>query len=423
MGLSAIKLSDIENAFDDFYKIMMHSEHFRVFFEGQDQVDDLIKRQADNFYQSLSMSEVEFRENYTQLGLMHAKMKLPFEDMVAALSMVRDNLLKNTPISGSEIYHIIENMERYLARGYLDFQFDDVLSQLDLSIDNVEGAYAKTDQEVVVRPIKWLKGIVVNFQSNNHIEHKDILTADLCPLTPMIQNLDVETALKQRILMSHTEQHSLALSMAFFFRDADYMLASFMFAKLFAITVSLSNQIGLAVSQQAIEELHYDALTGLLLRHSLEAKLTETTNKCRQANHSVAVMMLDLDHFKKINDTWGHQAGDKVLKVLGDLVQRNQRDNDLAFRYGGEEFLLFVSSVTLEKAERVAERIRTQVEALVIEWEDITIPLTMSVGVLVIEPIHLGLPMETYIEKADQNLYQAKESGRNKVVISQFAAG
>ncbi|MEA3406089.1 MAG: GGDEF domain-containing protein [Pseudomonadota bacterium] len=420
MSLSSINLSDIENAFDDFYKIMMGSEHFRVFFEGQDQVDALIKRQADNFYQSLSMSDFEFKQNYLQLGLMHAKMKLPFEDMVAALSMVRDNLLKNTPIEASEIYHIIEKMERYLAKGYLVYQFEDVISQLELSLENVEGAYAEADQDIVSRPLNWLKRIVTGFQNNDHIEHEDILTADLCPLTTMIHGLDVEMDLKQRILMSHTEQHSLALSMAFFFRDEDYMLASFMFAKLFAITVSLSSQIGLAVSHQAIEELHYDSLTGLLLRHSLEGKLKESINKCKLTNQTVAVMMLDLDHFKNINDTWGHQAGDKVLKALGELVQFNQREHDLSFRYGGEEFLLFVTKVTLENAESVAERIRRQVETLVVEWEGTQIPLTMSVGALVITPENLTKSIETYIDKADQNLYQAKDTGRNRVVISMF---
>jgi len=420
MGFSSINSSDIEKAFSDFYHLMMNSEHFRVFFEGQEQVDALIKKQANNFYDSLSMSDEDFQKNYLELGLMHAKMKLPFEDMVSALSMVRDNLLKNTPIEASVIYSIVDKMERYLAKGYLLYQFDDVLSQLQLSIESVEGAYSEEDQEVVLRPLNWLSRIIKGFQSDKRLEHEDILTADLCPLTPMIQALEVEPELKQRILISHTEQHSLALSMAFFFREKDYMLASFMFAKLFAITVSLSNQIGLAVSHQAIEELHYDALTGLLLRHSLDTKLLYTLNHSAIANQSVAIMMLDLDHFKNINDTWGHQAGDKVLEALGRLVQSNQRENDLAFRYGGEEFLLLVSKVSFDNAKAVAERIRLEVEALIVEWEGKRIPLTMSVGALFMEGDQLDEPIDVYIEKADQNLYEAKETGRNKVVISKF---
>jgi len=420
MAFTCINPKNIEKAFTEFYQFMMNSEHFHVFFTGQDQVDALIKIQANNFYESLSMSDEDFIKNYVDLGLMHAKMQLPFEDMVSGLSMVRDNLLKNTSIDTKKIYNIVEKMECYLAKGYLVYQFEDVLNQLQLSIENVHGAYAEEDQNVVTKPLNWLLLIVKGFKADKKLEHSDILTADLCPLTSKIKALDIEPELRQRILMSHTEQHSLALSMAFFFREEDYMLASFMFAKLFAITVSLSNQIGLAVSQQAIEELHYDALTGLLLRHSLETKLLNTLNQSASANQSVAMMMLDLDHFKKINDTWGHQAGDKVLEELGQLIQNNQRENDLAFRYGGEEFLLFVSKISFENAQSIAERIRLQVEALTIEWEGKCIPLTMSIGGVFIEGDQLGESIDAYIEKADQNLYEAKETGRNKVIMSKF---
>lgn len=420
MQLSSIKAAVIEEAFKDFYQLMMTSEHFRVILDSHNQMEAIILRQADNFYQSLSMSDKDFKDNYRQLGLNYAKMALPFEIMVSALGMVRDNLLKNTPVQASEIYKIIEKMECYLAKGYLVYQFEDVLIQLELAIENIEAIYTETDLEVAIRPISWLKRIVSGFQGSNSLEHADILTADLCPLTPLINALNVELELKQRILVSHTEQHSLALSMAFFFREEDYMLANFMFSRLFAMTMSLSNQIGLAISHQAIEELQYDALTGLLLRHSLEQKFYETLNKSILKNQSTAIMMLDADHFKKINDSWGHSAGDKVLKMLGELVKSNQREDDFAFRYGGEEFLILLPNVSLENTQMIAERIRQQVEVLKVEWEGVLIPLTLSIGALLIDSSHLNAPMESYIEKADKNLYQAKKSGRNKVVITRF---
>jgi diguanylate cyclase (GGDEF)-like protein len=420
MQLSSIKAVTIEDAFKAFYELMVASEYFKEYFDNPDQMEIIIMGQADSFYQSLSMSDKEFKDNYIQLGLSYAKMVLPLEVMVSALSMVRDYLLKNTPVQAPVIYRMIEKMECYLARGYLVYQFEDVLSQLELAIENIEAIYAEANQEVVIQPVSWLKRIVSGFQGDKRLEHADILTATLCPLTPLIDALDVESELKQRILTSHTEQHSLALSMAFFFRKEDYLLANFMFSRLFAMTMSLSNQIGLAVSHQAIEELQYDALTGLLLRHSLKQKFQETVNKSVIGNQSIAIMMLDADRFKNINDTWGHPAGDKVLKALAELVQSNQRQDDLAFRYGGEEFLLLLSNVSLENTQMIAERIRQQVEALDVDWEGVVMPLTMSIGVLLIDAVQLNAPMESYIEKADQNLYQAKESGRNKVVISRF---
>lgn len=418
MDLSEISIEDIEGAFSDFYRLMMASDHFRVFFSGQAQVEKLIKLQSENFYQSFSMTDEAFEENYLKLGLMHAHLKLPFEDMVSSLSMVRDNLLKNTSINQKYIYSIIEKMERSLAKGYLVFEFQDVLAQLEFSVENVKKTYAEADQERVIRPLNWLAQIIKGFQADKPLLSEDIQTADKCALTPMIEEINIEQALKQRILISHSEQHALGMSMAYFYRNGDYMLASFMFSKLFAITVSLSNQIGLAVSQQAIEKLHFDSLTGLLMRRSLEGKLNESIQQAARLKQSVAVIMMDLDHFKNINDTWGHQAGDRVLSALGSLIKRNQRADDLAFRYGGEEFLLFLPNISLENTQGLGNRLRQQVEALEIEWHGDKIPLTVSVGAVVLAPSDFGLPLESFIDKADQNLYKAKASGRNQVVAS-----
>ncbi|MGM0541485.1 MAG: diguanylate cyclase [Pseudomonadota bacterium] len=420
MQLSSITAVAIEEAFKDFSHLMMTSEHFRVIFDSQQQMEALILQQADNFYQSLSMSDQDFKVNFCRLGLSYAKRALPFEIMVAAFSLARDNLLKNTAVQPSELYTIIEKMEGYLAKGYLVYQFEDVLSQLELASENIKRIYTEDDFEVVMRPISWLKRIVSGFQEDKILEHADILTADFCPLTPLINALDVEIELKQRILISHTEQHALALNMAFFFRQEDYMLANFMFSRLFATTISLSNQIGLAVSHQAIEELQYDALTGLLLRHSLEQKFQETASKNILKNQSIAIIMLDVDHFKNINDSWGHSAGDKVLTLLGELVKSNQRENDFAFRYGGEEFLILLSNVSFENSHMIAERIRQQVEVVEVQWQGALIPLTLSIGVVHIDARDLSGPLESYIEQADQNLYQAKDSGRNRVVITRF---
>ncbi len=418
--LSALGANDIEDAFFQFYDYMIQSEHFKVFFEGQAQIKSLIVRQADNFYKSLSMSDEAFRQNYVDLGLMHAQMKLPFEDIVSALTLIRDALLKSTEITPTVLYDLIEKMERFLARGYLHYQFEDVLQQLTFSNEHAEASYTADDLAIVAGPLIWLKNLVTIFQSGRTPEHQDILTADGCPLTPMIHRLGDESELKERILLTHTEQHSLALSMAFFFKEEDYMLASFMFDKLFAITISLSNQIGLAVSYQTIEALHFDALTGLMTRHSLQHKLQTALKQAALHSKSCAVMLLDLDYFKKINDTHGHPAGDSVLEALGKLVQKNQREHDLAFRYGGEEFLFFFANISSDNASRVAQRIRKEVESLSIKWQNYTIPLTLSIGCLTLRPDQLNAPIQVYIEKADQNLYQAKAQGRNQVVCSEF---
>lgn len=419
MPYKAIQMKDIEPAFKAFYKVMMASEHYREFFSGQDQIEELIHRQARNFHDSLSMSDEDFEDNYIRLGLMHAQMRLPFEDMVSALTMVRDSLLASTQIEASIIYKMIERMEGFLAAGYLKHEFEEVKHQLELAVENVESSHLEKNHSLIQSPLLWLLR-VIDFMQNLDvkIEAKESLSITHCSLATDLQQIEIADDLAKRIHSSHHEQHALASSMNYFYRDGDYMLANFMFSKLFAITISLSNQIGLAVSQHAIEELHYDALTGLLMRHSLEQKFQERLLTSSLAGESAAVMMLDLDHFKQINDTWGHQAGDKVLETLGQLVNRNLRQNDVAFRYGGEEFLVILSNLTYENALNVAERFRKQVEALEVDWEGQPIPLSLSIGALHIKPEYMKTKQETLIEKADQNLYRAKGNGRNQAIIS-----
>ena len=126
-------------------------------------------------------------------------------------------------------------------------------------------------------------------------------------------------------------------------------------------------------------------------------------------------MMLDIDHFKRVNDTYGHQAGDKVIKMLAALIKRCVRETDLAGRYGGEEFAIILTDSTLENATRVAERIRGLAELLEVEHDGQTITFTVSLGLAQFEQ-SLDSPM-VWLEQADQALYRAKESGRNQYCV------
>ena len=131
--------------------------------------------------------------------------------------------------------------------------------------------------------------------------------------------------------------------------------------------------------------------------------------------------MVDLDYFKWINDTYGHQCGDKVLSLTGDLLNHSVRDYDIAARYGGEEFCVLLPGTNEEQASVVAERIRTNVEAAEIEWDGKIFQVSASIGLATLpEPIKQRPPYkpEDLIEDADKALYKAKERGRNRVIIN-----
>lgn len=169
--------------------------------------------------------------------------------------------------------------------------------------------------------------------------------------------------------------------------------------------------------EQLKEELHeqaiHDPLTGLYNRRYLNETLAREITRVERENNSLSVIMSDIDHFKMINDTYGHPVGDKFLMEIASLMKKHTRDSDIVCRYGGEEFLLVFPGTALASAARRAEEIRQQCAEIIIQHEGIDLNVTMSLGVATY-PTH-GKEAEEIIIKADKALYQSKQSGRNRV--------
>ena len=162
--------------------------------------------------------------------------------------------------------------------------------------------------------------------------------------------------------------------------------------------------------------LHYEAiedpLTGLRNRRGLHTYYERriATNKNFD---STAIIMCDIDHFKRVNDTYGHNAGDEVLKHVANTLSNSIGIDDGAFRWGGEEFILLLSHKHMADAAEFAENLRKSIEADVITFEGTDIKITMSFGVSEIDP---ALTTEENVEGVDAKLYYAKEHGRNRVI-------
>ena len=158
-----------------------------------------------------------------------------------------------------------------------------------------------------------------------------------------------------------------------------------------------------------------DELTGLANRRLLMAELEREVRRSERHENPLAILMLDVDHFKNFNDRHGHRAGDAVLKRLANTLRKCVRDVDTVARYGGEEFLVMLPEIPAAEAARVAERIRAASEAdrFTPEGGSATLSVTVSVG-LAVYP-ESGRTADALIEAADQALYQSKESGRNRV--------
>ncbi|GAB6040942.1 diguanylate cyclase [Endothiovibrio diazotrophicus] len=172
-------------------------------------------------------------------------------------------------------------------------------------------------------------------------------------------------------------------------------------------------------SQNALlrEQAIHDSLTGAYNRGHLDNALLLERRIADESGHPLSLLLMDLDHFKRINDNHGHLFGDRVLEGFAALVRQLIRGNDIFARYGGEEFLLVMGGADLDSAAVVAERIRAGAEALLFEHEGERVPLTVSIGVATCagdDPACL----EGQLRRADEALYTAKGAGRNRIEIA-----
>lgn len=179
------------------------------------------------------------------------------------------------------------------------------------------------------------------------------------------------------------------------------------------IALALSNlKLRDTLRQQSIR----DPLTGLFNRRYMEETLVIETERAKRKNEPFSVLMLDLDYFKRFNDTHGHDAGDAVLQALGRFLQQQMRGGDIVCRYGGEEFTIVMPSASLENAHKRAEQLRDRIKGLTVDFKGQPLgSLTLSVGVATF-PMH-GETAEIVLQRADVALYQAKHDGRDRVAI------
>ncbi|MBI5053692.1 MAG: diguanylate cyclase [Chloroflexi bacterium] len=188
------------------------------------------------------------------------------------------------------------------------------------------------------------------------------------------------------------------------------------------LAITVGDQLSLALAnlrlrdelrQQAIR----DPITKLFNRRYMEETLIREVSRAQRNDQSLSVIMIDIDHFKEFNDSFGHEAGDLVLQSLARFLSTRVRGSDVACRYGGEEFTLILPSATLDLARKRAEQIREGIQSIQVKYGGQTLgPITLSLGVAVF-PDH-GVTGEAILQLADAALYRAKQTGRNRVVIS-----
>jgi diguanylate cyclase (GGDEF)-like protein len=205
---------------------------------------------------------------------------------------------------------------------------------------------------------------------------------------------------------------SLTISRSYLLSNFIALSASTIISLLTSIPLVYFYSKVITMKNEIIDLSKFDNLTGLMNRASFIESYEQLIIDANLHHFSITVILFDLDHFKFVNDTFGHVAGDKVLIEVGKITSSLAQEEDLTGRFGGEEFIFVTKNKTKEEAKNIANKIRKNLDHL-IQYENETIKFTVSVGAIHCE--QCNLTSNELIKIADDNLYNAKENGRNRV--------
>jgi diguanylate cyclase (GGDEF)-like protein len=182
------------------------------------------------------------------------------------------------------------------------------------------------------------------------------------------------------------------------------------------MAMHLENQTLVHRQEELLHRATTDPLTGVGNRAAFDARLAIELQRAARDGSEIGLLMIDADHFKRFNDTYGHQAGDRVLQAVARLFDENVRKVDYVARYGGEEFVVIAPTIASEGIAQLAERLRAAVEASALKWEGKNLHVTISIGVAIASGFHdVQAAAVSLVRAADTNLYAAKSAGRNRV--------
>jgi diguanylate cyclase (GGDEF)-like protein len=183
--------------------------------------------------------------------------------------------------------------------------------------------------------------------------------------------------------------------------------------------MNIASLAAIAISNAALLEMTTtDMMTHLKLKHYFYTVLVEKLEVSQEQRIPLSVLMLDIDFFKRFNDTYGHACGDTVLQMVASVIQQNTRNQDMAARYGGEEFVVMLCDTPSATAVKIGERIRKSIESLDILYDGQHLSLTISVGAAQYDPA-ADATAKDLVDRADKALYNSKQTGRNKVTLAE----
>lgn len=374
------------------------------------------------FKETLEMRSIEIDRKFIQLSKECFLNGVAYSQYVEFFELFSKRLVNEAsayPDSSelvTRIYDIYQIVKGSNAKGYLQELLERDLFNLNNQIDE------SVASEAIKYHLYWMQKLIMDIQFGNE-EMTFELDENACAFAHWMHEGDMSKyfsdAEEKEIITMHNNIHALGRSICDAIRMQKYHKVLIDYLMVTRLSLYLVSRLSFKVTERnLIEKSQRDALTGLENRQSLDENLESIHKEHKLRGHNYCIALIDADHFKRINDTYGHPDGDIVLQELANIFTMALRSSDRVYRYGGEEFLVLLSQTNRTNAKQVMENLRKRVESHPFKLSTTTVYMTVSIGMAEFTPEET-ISAQEVIKKSDINLYKAKENGRNQVICAQ----
>ncbi len=378
---------------------------------------------------SFASGDIEnIRADYKKLGETYIELDVPFIIVSHELGYFKNELMRLCVLKKAysevmrvcELYEDIENeiADLYLTNYLVNLDHKNLLRLSHLSNLSEKNLMVYFEEHLV-----WMVKLIEAVKERNVSAFPE-LDCHLCNFGKWLDTESVHIIRNQShrkaILDFHGTLHKVAGTISKYLpqkKNAKKIYGLMQKADRFSLEIG--SEIAVLNNILIISTYTKDALTGLLTRRVFDTVFFNQIDIAKATENSFSIMMCDLDHFKEVNDTYGHLAGDQVLIQFSAIMKSILRKSDFVFRYGGEEFIVIFPATAYDEAKKITDKIRQKLESMPIAHEGKVINSTASFGVIEVNPLNHAVidpqTLKNYLQEVDVRLYMAKQNGRNRV--------
>lgn len=380
----------------------------------------------------LFMLEKEFKEDsflqeFRTIALENAMNNVPYIMLINEVHNLQSLLIQKI-IDDTSNEKIMQFMELFkktnnaISKIFLFNYIDKMLSQNNVRINSLADLIDKNIIRYYEAHLIWINDLAKCIQENDRLYFPE-LSANMCDFGKWLQNdgkkVIHNNSKYKSIVLLHDNLHLFGEKIFEAIALSEYNITMTYLEKCEFISLSIGTELALIDNIVMNKQVTKDKLTGALNRQALEHVFESQYELSLATNNHFVLAMCDLDYFKIVNDTYGHIAGDTMLKHFVSIVQKNIRNSDVIIRYGGEEFILMLPAICESKGLDILNKIRLEFAQSNITFKNQTIQTTVSIGMMELKPhkYYKKIYLNDYIDIVDQKLYQAKNNGRNRVEV------